>query len=210
MASQPTTTANTTDSPGRRLYNGSCHCGYTRYRCLLTFPPPAVHVTVNASITTRMRKCNCTSCHKTNFFHVRPQSSPDDFVLLAPTNPFDDPADGGLADYQCFAKFTHWFFCPKCGVRCFTFGGESELAEIDLGEWSGGEKEGKLTKVWRVKKEGWKEGDTSYLSINATSLDARQEGLDLREWHDKGWIVYLDMLDEEKENEMAPFEGGMY
>jgi len=56
-----------------------------------------------------------------------------------------------------------------------------------------------------------------YLSINATSLEPGQEGLDLREWwvaleskrraltggrHEKGWITYLDCLEEKGEDRL--------
>jgi hypothetical protein len=33
-------------------------------------------------------------------------------------------------------------------------------------------------------------GGGSYLTVNASTLEAGQEGLDLREWHEKGWIRY--------------------
>jgi len=74
---------------------------------------------------------------------------------------------------------------------------------------SGSEEE---TEVWTPHKEGWTEEEgLGYLSVNATSLDVGQEGLDLREWHEKGWIAYLDTLENKEENRMrVPFVGGMY
>lgn len=83
--------------------------------------------------------------------------------------------------------------------------GKGEVREVEI--------EGKKVKVWGAKAEGWVEGAQNgcYLTINAATLDAGQKGLDLREWHEKGWIAYLDLLGEEGENRLGkPFEGGMY
>jgi hypothetical protein len=69
-------------------------------------------------------------------------------------------------------------------------------------------------RVWRPKKEGWDEavgkGSKSYLSVNMTSLDAGQDGLDLREFVDKGWIVYTDYLSGVLSFSSKPSPGGMY
>jgi len=68
--------------------------------------------------------------------------------------------------------------------------------------------------VWTPKREGWNEEvirGVRYLSVNAATLDAGQEGLDLREWHEKGWIAYLDCKDYAEEDRLGrPFEGGIY
>jgi len=38
-----------------------------------------------------------------------------------------------------------------------------------------------------------------------------QEGFDMREWTEKGWVIYLDVLKEVEEDRLEkPFEGGMY
>lgn len=76
-------------------------------------------------------------------------------------------------------------FCGVCGVRCFTFRDEGEVKEVEV-EING--VNGKR-KVWSVKRDGWEENG---LSVNACTLDAGQEGLDLREWMEKGWIEYRD------------------
>ena len=154
-----------------------------------------------SSSTVRIRKCNCSTCHKMGFFHVRLKSSPDDFMLLQPLNPME----GGLEDYQCFAKWSHWYFCRTCGVRCFTFAGEGGVREVETLDGKG------VVKAWMPKKEGWVEGKTGYLSVNASTLEPGQEGLDLNEWTEKGWIAYLDCKNEVEEDRMGkPFEGGMY
>ena len=103
-------------------------------------------------------------------------------------------------------------------MRCIVFqlnASSGESVDIDLEAWLGKESEGKMTKVWRPKKEGWNEdwdeGEVgTYLGIFANSLEPRQEGLDLREWHEKGWVVYLDQREGKERPRKAPFEGGLY
>ncbi|TAQ88827.1 hypothetical protein B7494_g2828 [Chlorociboria aeruginascens] len=168
----------------------------------------------------RIRKCNCSTCHKMSIFHVRPPFPPDDFLLLSPAEPFSQ-----LGDYSCAAGNIHWFFCPKCAVRCFAFMGQGERRVVDLsqvdfytddGKGQGGKvkgKGGKETEVWAPMKEGWT-GEVhrgSYLTLNAATLEPGQEGADLREWHEKGYVVYLDCLDSKFENRLrVPYQGGMY
>jgi hypothetical protein len=68
------------------------------------------------------------------------------------------------------------------------------------GEKSGGEE----TKVWV-------QGEKGKLHVNAPTLESGQPGLDLREWHEKGWILYLDCADGDGENPVGkPWAGGMY
>jgi len=197
----------TSPAPTRRPYHGSCHCGQTKYIAYLTLPPPTVAVDPHPGTTIRIYKCNCSTCHKAGYFHIRLKDTPNDFVLLSPT----DPENGGLGDYQCFEKFAHWYFCKNCGVRCFIVGGKTETVDIDLEKWLGRESEGKTTKVWRPKSDGWVEDGGSYFSLNATSLEPKQDGFDLRGWAEKGWIYYLDMLGGKGEDRFGePHEGGMY
>lgn len=191
----------------RRPYRGSCHCGHIKYIVFLTLPPAAVTIKASPESTVRIRKCNCSTCHKMGFFHVRLQDSPNDFVLLSPVDP-----ETQLLDYTCFDKRIHWYFCGKCGVRCFAFAGEGEISEVDLDKMEGKkEPKGLLKKVWKPKAENWIEGKTGYLSVNATTLEPEQQGLDLREWTEKQWITYLDVLHSvRKEDSFVPHEGGMY
>lgn len=138
-------------------------------------------------------------------FHVRLVDASQDFLLLMPLEPEKE-----LGDYMCFDKCIHWYFCKNCGVRCFAFAGEGERRVVDVpGQ---GSKE-----VWTPKREGWSENNKeagpgpSYFTLNASSLDAGQEGLDLREWHEKEWIWYLDCLSKVGEDRIAkPHNGGMY
>jgi hypothetical protein len=194
-------------SLNRRPYRGSCHCGKTRYICFLELPPRVVHPEAPYD-TTRIRKCNCTSCMKMNIFSVRMAFAPRDFVLLAPTDPFAE-----LLDYQCSDNVTHWLFCPTCGARCIVVGdkNKTETVDIDLEAWLGEESTGKHTTVFRMQEKNWDETKGDYLTVNATTLDAGQEGLDLREWHEKGWVMYLDCLDYKEDNRQErPHRGGQF
>ncbi|KAE8451339.1 hypothetical protein EG329_003968 [Mollisiaceae sp. DMI_Dod_QoI] len=141
-----------------------------------------------------------------SFFHLRVMNSPEDFQLLTPTDPFTE-----LGDYTCGEKRIHWFFCRRCGVRCFAFAGEGETVdfEVEFEIVMVGKVKRKM-KVWKPKSEGWVEKENGYLSINAATLNAGQEGLDLREWTEKGWIAYLDMKGDGEARLGKPHEGGMY
>lgn len=135
------------------------------------------------------------------FFHIRPMDSPNDFQLLSPADPSQ------LSDYTCFDHWIHWYFCPKCGVHCFSFNGDSEIREAD--------EDGEKRKVWAPKVEGWLEddkgADSSYLSINAQTLEPGQEGLNMLEWTEKQWIAYIDCLDLVGDTRLKePHEGGTY
>lgn len=187
-------------SPGRRLYRGSCHCQNITYIVYLTLPPPLIDAQPpSPSSTVRIRKCNCSTCHKMAFFHVRPMDSPNDFQLLSPSDP------ALLSDYTCFGGNIHWYFCPKCGVRCFAFNGQSEIKEAEVN--------GEKRKIWAPKAEGWQEDNfrVSYLTVNAQTLEPGQDGLDMLEWTEKQWIAYIDCLNMVGETRLKkPYEGGTY
>jgi hypothetical protein len=64
-----------------------------------------------------------------------------------------------------------------------------------------------------LKKEGWseREGGSNYLSVNASTLEPGQEGFNLKEWTEKGWIAYVDAKDNVGEYRLGePHGGGMY
>jgi hypothetical protein len=201
-------------TPLRRPFTGSCHCGQTRYIVYLTLPhdPPQPNNRrdSNGQIRQLIYRCNCTICQKTGLLHIRLPSPPDDFLLLSPLDPLRE-----LGDYQCFEKQLHFLFCRTCGVRCFSFMGEGELVEREVKDPVSGEVG--VKKVWSPK-QGWREDMTRYMSVNAQTLDAGQEGLDLREWTEKKWVMYLDCLTEGDDDVSSfdtaryerPFEGGMY
>ncbi|KAF2502922.1 hypothetical protein BU16DRAFT_612506 [Lophium mytilinum] len=193
-----------------RVYNGSCHCGATQYLVRLTFPPI---LDINAK-SIRIYKCNCSTCTKMNLFHLRPIDPASDFLVLSP-NPETD-----LGDYRTFKKVQSWYFCKECGVRCFGIGGEWETTEVDLDKWKGNEgSEGKTTKAWKLKAGEWKyehEGKevvrpSCYLSVNAVTVEPDQEGFSLKEWHEKGWITYVDARHREGGPKVGePYKWGSY
>lgn len=205
MADAPPPTTRT-----RRPYKGSCHCGATRFVVFLTLP----HVPSAAKGVQSIYRCNCTVCHKAGFFHMRVDSSPDDFLVLSPRDPVTE-----LGDYQCGEKSLHFLFCKTCAVRCFIFMGEGEQVEVDLGELGvEGYEKGVKTAVWRPKKEGWKEGKAQhgcYLSVNGYTVDANQEGFELGDITDSKVVGYIDYLKSGEEGMghprlSRPHQGGAY
>lgn len=206
-------TISTSTIDARRPFKGSCHCGATKYIVWAVFPPPSNQPTQRPWVpppnTVRVYKCNCTICHKAGIFHIRFPNAPEDFALLSPLDPSKE-----LGDYRCNDGLHQSLFCKTCGVRCFTFYGEGEVGvRTDIPG-----QEGQEVSCWRPKKETWTEnlksvssGRKTYLSINAHSLDAKQEGLDLREWVEKNLVGYLDCLDWEGKDSMErPHIGGTY
>ncbi|GAB1317675.1 Centromere protein V [Madurella fahalii] len=197
----------------RRPYTGSCHCGIIKYIVYLTLPhvPPEPMDLRDKDGRRRQvfYRCNCTTCQKAGFLHMRLPSPPDDFLLLSPLDPLRE-----LSDYQCFERRLHWLFCRTCGVRCFTFAGEGEVLEKVVPETQAATvPAGEKVAVWSPKR-GWVEEEARYLSVNAYTLDAGQEGVDLREWTEKKWVLYLECLAEgdgpaERRYE-RPFAGGAY
>lgn len=125
-------------------------------------------------------------------------------MLLSPLDP-----DRELSIYQCFSKKLKYYFCPKCGVRCLTFGGESETSVVNLTELVVGEGE---REVWRAKWDG-EEETTPYLSVNGTTIEFA-EGFDMRVLTEEKGVQYFDGSSEpEKEKEARwdrPHYGGSY
>lgn len=181
------------DTRSRTSLRGSCHCGAVRYIVRLMLPhvkpqdlPPST------TEEQEIYRCNCTICHKSAQFHIRPIEPADDFLLLSPLDPF-----GELGDYQCFGKFLHFFFCRTCGVRPFIFAGESETVEVNSAEVRGSDEgseaaDNKPVKVWRPKRGG----DQTYLSVNGHTIDANQAGFDMRILTEKKQVLYVDCLSE--------------
>ena len=195
-------------TPGTRPYKGSCHCGATKYILFLNLPHAPDPT--NPGPRQFFARCNCTFCHKLALLHIRVPSPSDDFLLISPSDPFTE-----LGDYISSKNNVHWFFCKTCGGRCFTFLGVGEHEEVDLGTLGvAGERTGKTTKVWKVKKEEPPVAGIRYLSINANSVDAGQDGFDLREWMEKGWLKYVENLnvhgDARPQLGDKPFAGGVY
>jgi hypothetical protein len=157
-------------------------------------------------------------------FHLRLKSAPDDFLLLSPLHPGAE--DSGLTNYLTAQKRSSWWFCKTCGVRCFTIRADTGNTRADVSIKSlkklGIQKalgvptnleESVNVPVWKLKSDGFAEsplGD-SYFSLNAVTLDANQEGLDLAKWHENQWIQYCDSLSGEREWQTGrPHAGGIY
>lgn len=72
--------------------------------------------------------------------------------------------------------------------------------------------DGEKKTVWAPKKEGWtSKPGLHYITVNGVTIEPGQEGFDMREWSEKGWIAYLDVKDEVGDPRLGiPHEGGMY
>jgi hypothetical protein len=149
-------------------------------------------------------------------FHIRLANSINDFVLLSPLDPKTE-----LSIYSPNPKRPTGSrpFCPTCGVRAFMLDNMNlgEVVEKDLAaegvdlRLAGIHGDGKNVKVWKIKETGWIEEKVGALRVNATSLEPEQEGLDLREFVEKGWVEYYDFLHDSRESQYGkPFEGGCY
>jgi hypothetical protein len=211
-------------TPTRRPFTGSCHCGKIKLIVFLTLPfePPYIKPTPSDPPIQILRKCNCTVCHKAAFFHISLKDASNDFILLSPLDPFKE-----LTNYKCAGMRQNLLFCPTCGIRAFVTmlpAGEpfgevvtkdisniglslSQLKQLGFQD----DVEAKTVKVC-VPGDGWKEGRTHMMRVNANVLDARQEGLDLREWHEKKWVQYVNWLDEVNgaRSYDRPFHSGSY
>ncbi|KAF2258200.1 hypothetical protein CC78DRAFT_622016 [Lojkania enalia] len=171
------------------VYHGSCHCGTIRYSIKLTFP--IVKSNDRLAKLVRVYKCNCTTCHKMAMFHCRVANPATDFILTSPS------AIEEMGEYRTAEKVIGWYFCKNCGVRVFGVGGGWVQREIDGGEWGEAADEGVRKTVWATEEgplikrvfDGKEiEMPLHYVSVNAVTL----EGVDLREWHEKGWMFYVD------------------
>jgi hypothetical protein len=208
----------------RRPYTGSCHCGKIKLIVFLTLPfeAPYIKPTLSQPLVQLVRKCNCTVCHKPGFFHINLKDARDDFILLSPLDPLKE-----LTNYKCGEKRLDLLFCPTCGVRALvsllppgdSFGEivTKDLSDIGLSQSQlkqlgfQDEADAKAVKVC-VTGDAWQEGRTHMLRVNAQTLDANQEGLDVREWHEKKWVQYVNWLDEVRgaSSYDRPFHSGTY
>jgi hypothetical protein len=196
------------ETPTRRPYTGSCHCGKIKFVIYMTLPlqPPYIKPEPSKPALQFVRKCNCTVCHKAAYFHISLADTCNDFILLSPLDPLVE-----LTNYQCVEKRQNLLFCPTCGIRAF-------IAETPVGEPMGeitsqdlsilglsqsqlkrlgfeNEDDAKAVRV-NIPGTGWKDGTTHFLRVNAHALDADQKGLDLREWHERKWVQYVNWFDE--------------
>jgi hypothetical protein len=137
------TTCSTTMSV-LKAYPGSCHCGKVQYQLKLKFPPDMT--SMRNEDTIRIYKCNCTVCQKMGFFHCRPITPAEDFILMS------DPTE--LGEYRASTKKCAWYFCKDCGCRVVGVVGEWVEGDLHVEQWAGTKKEqdgDALRKVWKTK-----------------------------------------------------------
>lgn len=148
------------------------------------------------------------------FFHCRPISPDNDFILISPTNLEE------LGDYRVFSKKNGWYFCKQCGVRVFGVAGVWESTHVNVEQWASGKSDGTgntqsvmmSRPTTRTREVDGKEVTEPYhyLSVNAVTLEP-SEDIDLRMWHEKGWVGYVDCRDRKgPPRTEQPYEGGMY
>jgi hypothetical protein len=146
---------------------GSCHCGKVQYQLKLKFPPDMT--SMRNEDTIRIYKCNCTVCQKMGFFHCRPITPAEDFILMS------DPTE--LGEYRASTKKCAWYFCKDCGCRVVGLVGEWAEGDLDVEQWAGAKKEqdgDALRKVWKTKgKMITTEVDGMY-ACNDTRLSKRE------------------------------------
>ncbi|KAL6707994.1 hypothetical protein ACN47E_003428 [Coniothyrium glycines] len=197
-----------------KAYPGSCHCGKVQYQVKLKFPPDMV--STQSGETIRIYKCNCTTCQKMGFFHCRPISPAEDFILTSPADVSE------LGAYRVYSKTCGWFFCKDCGVRVLGTRGEWEHVDRDIASWTGtkqDDEEVKMHKVWKLRdsdakttRDGKDSTKPFYLSVNAVTLEPGED-IDLTKWHENGWVFYVENLRRENGTQLRlekAFEGGMY
>ncbi|KKZ67301.1 hypothetical protein EMCG_07020 [[Emmonsia] crescens] len=140
----------TTETPpalSKKLYTGSCHCGFVKY---------TLNVDINKANPSR---CNCSICLRKGTISVRAEKR-EDITLLSPAS-MDE-----LTEYTFGRKMAHHYFCKTCGVPCFTFGSYGDVQfwaingltiDTDQGiEWS-------TTRLqyWDGENDGWSKGSRS-------------------------------------------------
>jgi hypothetical protein len=148
------------------------------------------------------------------FFHCRPISPKDDFTLTSPIN-IDD-----VGVYRTNTETSGWYFCRKCGVHVFGVAGvwQQSVPLVEGSEWDeNGEKKVvrpvfRTMPTTRTKMVDGKETTEPYhyVSVNAVTLEP-SEDIDLKKWHENGWVFYVDSKDHKGPPRPGkPHEGGMY
>jgi hypothetical protein len=117
-----------------------------------------------------------------------------------------DGLDSSAPRYTCLTHTNGWRFCSQCGCSPFASAGTYEVVEKEITLPDGSTA---TRKVWKLHDDTDKQA--SYLSVNMHTIDVNQPGFDLRQFHEKGMIRYLDRLDDETPKAGdVPYPGGLY
>ncbi|KGY14971.1 60S ribosomal protein L3 [Paracoccidioides brasiliensis Pb03] len=159
-----------TQSNSKKLYTGSCHCGFVKY---------TVNVDLGKAIPSR---CNCSICLKKGSIAVRVAEN-EEFKLISPASLEE------LSVYTFGRKKTYHRFCKTCGVSCFVDGSYGDVTfltvnglTIDTGDegidWS------KIhLQYWDGRTDGWTKGpksepypDGSWVKMSHRKFEAPRHG----------------------------------
>lgn len=153
------------------------------------------------------------------FFHMRLVDPANDFFVLSP---LDVASPAELGDYLCCRRRVHWYFCPRCAVRCFSSEGCWKTDEVELGDVRlPGVSETDITRcrkvrVLRMDMDALRPGLKGFLSVNALTVDQdqgdeRENCLDLRELVDRRLVKYLDYKEGKRQARVEyPHKGGTW
>lgn len=134
-----------------------------------------------------------------------------------------------MSDYRTADKILAFLACKTCGTRPFIITSDlvEEKADADgsdvdklaaqidsmgIEDIKGVTKE-KGMRVWRPVMGEWdkKEDDGTYFSLNGHTIDAGQEGFEMRDYVDNKTVEFLDWLhDRDAEKKDKPHAGGSY
>ncbi|TVY14325.1 hypothetical protein LARI1_G008171 [Lachnellula arida] len=196
----PSTTSTSTP-PTRRAYKGSCHCMRKNAIHNLPHPPTPHHLShrPHHHPLPQMQLLNVPQ----NGLPPRPAPARTlRFPAPVPAQPFRGPKR-----LHVFRGAHPLVFLRDVRGAVFCFCGEGEEREVEI--------EGERKMVWTAKRDRWVSGTSAkgfdYLTVNGVTIEPGQEGFDMREWMEKGWIAYLDVRDGVGEPRFSrPYDGGAY
>lgn len=197
----------------RKWFKGSCHCGSIRYAARLTPTDLKPHP------DERIYRCNCKICHKIGFFHIHTADPLEDVYVFSAENPRKM-----MGDYRTGGKIIAFLFCKTCAAQPFLTTSELEeeksddldklsadLDKLGIDDIKGVAKEKDMA-VWRPVLSAWdkKRGDGTYFSLNGHTIDAGQEGFEMRDYVDNKTMTFLDWLHNQNDSKKEPHAGGSW
>ena len=122
-----------------KTHQGSCHCGAIRY-------------TATLDVGTASR-CNCTVCTKLGCIGCL--TKPELVELTA----------GAPAEYETAGKVAKRYFCPSCGIYCFSKGDLPEIggpfASVNLNTIDDLDPSTLSVMHWDGRHDNWEAGPSS-------------------------------------------------